>query len=173
MGPQIPLLPLQCEGKVAGLYRFQPSAFYPLTTSDWILARPRKPMASSILTSSPYMELLFEFMLPASNQTAHSNSSHHSVRALYLKSTLKTLASAPAISSIIQPYTTVSTSKLLPNTSTGLTSLGAFTKVTGKPATYLDVSLDDYFNNYYPAGRKAVDRKIGTAVDKEDKTLQT
>lgn len=48
-----------------------------------------------------------------------------------------------------------------------------FTKVTGKPARYLDVELSVYFDQYYPAGRKVVGRKVGTAVDKKDTTLLT
>jgi hypothetical protein len=51
--------------------------------------------------------------------------------------------------------------------------VSAFTKVTGQRAEYLDVSLDEYFRSYYPAGSKVVDRKIGSAVDKKDPTLQT
>ncbi|OJJ04477.1 hypothetical protein ASPVEDRAFT_85869 [Aspergillus versicolor CBS 583.65] len=48
-----------------------------------------------------------------------------------------------------------------------------FTEVTGRPAEYVDVSAEAYFDNHYPAGRKAVDRKIGTVVDKKDPMLQT
>jgi hypothetical protein len=49
--------------------------------------------------------------------------------------------------------------------------VAAFIKVTGKKAEYLDVSSEDYFNLYYPAGTKVVDRKIGS--DRKDPTLQT
>lgn len=49
----------------------------------------------------------------------------------------------------------------------------SFSQVTGKKGVYLNVDQDEYFNKWYPAGPKAVGRKIGTAVDKKDPTLQT
>jgi hypothetical protein len=144
-----------------------------VTPQDWILAQPRTPMASSILTSGPYMELLFEFMLPRQNRdgsfTFVAPLGSGAVPLIHLED-----LGVYARYLFDNPRTTNGLDLKIATQHVHWADLAAaFTKVTGKPATYLDVTLDDYFDNYYPAGRKAVDRKIGTSVDKKDKTLQT
>lgn len=46
-----------------------------------------------------------------------------------------------------------------------------FTKVTGKPTKYIDVTLEEHLDKYYPAGKKAVNHKIG--ADRKHPTLLT
>src|SRR6266536_162416 len=130
-------------------------------------------MASSILTSGPYMELLFEFMLPHQQPDGSyqfvAPLGQGAVPLIHLEDLglyARHLFDNPS------SYNGVDL-KVATQHVHWADLARTFTKITGKQATYLDVSLDDYFNNYYPAGRKAVDRKIGTSVDKKDKTLQT
>ena len=48
-----------------------------------------------------------------------------------------------------------------------------FSKITGHKAVYVDVTMEDYFDKFYPAGSKAVKRKIGSMAPRDDATLQT
>jgi hypothetical protein len=143
------------------------------TTADWILAQPRTPMASSILTSGPYMELLFEFMLPKKKNDGSfqfvaplGNGAvpliHLEDLGLYARYLFDNQSKVNGLDLKVATQH-VHWSDLA----------STFTKVTGEPSSYLDVSLEEYFDNHYPAGPKAVNRKIGTSVDKKDKTLQS
>ncbi|PYI02884.1 NAD(P)-binding protein [Aspergillus sclerotiicarbonarius CBS 121057] len=131
--------------------------------ADWLLTQTRSTNSTtiSVLTSGPYMELLYEFMLPKKTPegvyqfVAPLGDGH--ARWLFDN---RNQASGLNLEVATEHVNWTALAK-------------TFTKVTGKPAQYVDVSLQDYFDNHYAAGRKAVDRKIGTAVDKKDPTLQT
>ncbi|OOF93024.1 hypothetical protein ASPCADRAFT_54097 [Aspergillus carbonarius ITEM 5010] len=144
--------------------------------ADWLLAQAQSTnsTAISVLTSGPYMELLYEFMLPKKNSEGvyqfiaplgdnghialiHLEDLGHYARWLFDN---RKQASGLNLEVATEHVNWTALAK-------------AFTRVTGKPAQYLDVSPQDYFDNHYPAGRKVVDRKIGSAVDKKDPTLQT
>lgn len=144
--------------------------------TDWLLAQaqPTNSTTISVLTSGPYMELLYESMLPKKTPEGvyqfiaplgdnghvaliHLEDLGHCARWLFDH---RTKANGLNLEVATEHVNWSALAK-------------AFTKVTRKPAQYLDVGLQDYFDNHYPAGRKAVDRKIGTAADKKDPTLQT
>jgi hypothetical protein len=137
------------------------------------LAQRNDQIAISVLTSGPYMELLFEFMLP--QKTAYGVYQfiaplgqgyvaliHLEDLGLYARWLFDNRKEADGLNLEVATEH-VSWSALA----------AAFTRVTGKRAEFLDVSSDDYFNRYYPPGSKVVDRKIGSAVDKKDPTLQS
>ncbi len=51
--------------------------------------------------------------------------------------------------------------------------VATFSKLTGQPALFVNVTMQEYFEKHYPAGPKAVKRKIGSAAPRDDATLQT
>jgi hypothetical protein len=161
------------KGKVAGMWIiYSLSAFFRLSQeTDWLLAQRNDHTAISVLTSGPYMELLFEYMRPKKNVqgiyqfiaplgSGHVVLIHLEDLGLYACWLFDHRKEANGLNLEVATEH-VSWPALV----------AAFIKVTGKKAEYLDVSSEDYFNRYYPAGTKVVDRKIGS--DRKDPTLQT
>ncbi|KAF2094413.1 NAD(P)-binding protein [Rhizodiscina lignyota] len=140
--------------------------------ADWVLAQPRSPMASSVLTSGPYMELLFEFMLPRPPKAPGepyvfvAPLGSGAVPLIHLED-----LGEYGLYLFDNPSTNGLDLKVATQHVHWAELASTFTKVTGKPAEYLDVSLEEYMDKYYPAGKKAVTRKIGT--DRKDPTLLT
>ncbi|KAH8817223.1 hypothetical protein F5884DRAFT_819004 [Xylogone sp. PMI_703] len=140
--------------------------------ADWLLAQ-RNPMTTSVLTSGPYMELLFEFLQPKkAPDGTYVFAAPLGTGAVALIH-LEDLGSYARWIFDHKSETNGMDLEIATQHVTWSYLASAFTKVTGKKAVYVDLDLDDYFNNHYPAGPKAVDRKIGTMVDKKDNTLMT
>jgi uncharacterized protein YbjT (DUF2867 family) len=139
---------------------------------DYIAAQPTEPMAWSVLTSCLYMEGLSELLQPF----PHPDDPSTAVFAVPLGD-----AKCPLI--YLEDYGQYARWLLdTPSRSNGLELhvatediawkdvAAAYTAVTGKPAVYMDVSLDQYFSLPifpYP------DAKIGHSADRDDPTLFT
>lgn len=143
--------------------------------SDWMSAQPTTPMNWSVLTSSPYMEMLSEFLKPIKSPED------------------PTYVFAAPLGEGAVPFIHLDDLGLYarwifdhPEESRGLDLEIAtehvhfgdlaktFTEVTGKPAKYQPVSLDTYFEVASEFTPYDVHARIGgTIVKEEDETLVT
>jgi hypothetical protein len=144
--------------------------------TDWLLAQPRSPTVTSVLTSGPYMELLFEFLMPKRTPDGVFEfiaplGPNGAVPLIHLEDLgryarwLFDNGSVPAVNGMNLEVATehVDWNDLV----------ATFSKITGQRAVFVDVTMQDYFDKYYPAGPKAVKRKIGSMAPRDDTTLQT
>ena len=140
--------------------------------ADYISAQPTKPMAWSVLTSCLYVEGLWEilkpFPAPDDPNTMVFAAPLGDARCplIHLKDYgqyARWLFDNPSRSNGLQLH--VATEDIA-----WKDLAAAFTAVTGKPAVYMDVTLDQYFGS---GAFPDPDAKIGQAAGRDDPTLFT
>lgn len=140
--------------------------------ADFISAQPTEPMMWSLLTSCMYMEMLSELLAPRPSP----EDPDLFIFSAPLGSGKPPLIYLPDLGRYARwifdtPEQSNGLNLDIATESVGWSDLAAaFTKVTGKRATYVDITLDQLFASGTFA---APDAKVGHSVGFDDPTLQT
>jgi hypothetical protein len=143
---------------------------------DWLLAQTPSPTITTVLTSGPYMELLFEFLAPKRTSEGVFEfiaplGPQGAIALIHLEDLgryARWIFDNGADPTVNGMNLEVATEHVNWND-----LVATFSKITGHRAVFVDVTMQDYFEKHYPAGPKAVKRKIGSGVPRDDTTLQT